>query len=137
MTARSPAHNLPATLAPMIGREAELERLIELPVAPSRLLTIVGPGGVGKTRLALDAAWAVQPALPDGAWWVPLAGVQTGADPALQVATVAGAIAAALEAMWPRPSPVLQPAQSQTLAWRFSGRWWQRDRMAAPDRPWR
>ncbi len=97
MTARSPAHNLPATLAPMIGREAELERLIELPVAPSRLLTIVGPGGVGKTRLALDAAWAVQPALPDGAWWVPLAGVQTGADPALQVATVAGAIAAALE----------------------------------------
>jgi hypothetical protein len=49
----------------------------------------------------------------------------------------AAAIAAALEAMWPRPSPVLQPAQSQTLAWRFSGRWWQRDRMAAPDRPWR
>jgi hypothetical protein len=32
---------------------------------------------------------------------------------------------------------ITQPQQAQTLAWRFSGRWWQRDRMAAPDRPWR
>ncbi|HZB40776.1 MAG TPA: hypothetical protein VE487_07415 [Ilumatobacter sp.] len=49
----------------------------------------------------------------------------------------AAAIAAALEAMWPRQNSVVQPQYSQTMAWRFSGRWWQRDRMAAADRPWR
>jgi uncharacterized lipoprotein YbaY len=49
----------------------------------------------------------------------------------------AAAITAALEALWPRPTVITQPQQAQTLAWRFSGRWWQRDRMAAPDRPWR
>ena len=49
----------------------------------------------------------------------------------------AAAIAAALEALWPRPVTVAQPERAPTLAWRFSGRWWQRDRMAAPDRPWR
>jgi hypothetical protein len=47
------------------------------------------------------------------------------------------AIAAALEALWPGPAAVRQPEQPRTLAWRFSGRWWQRERMAAPDRPWR
>jgi hypothetical protein len=49
----------------------------------------------------------------------------------------AAAIAAALEALWPRRIAVTQPERAPTLAWRFSGRWWQRDRMAAPDRPWR
>jgi hypothetical protein len=49
----------------------------------------------------------------------------------------AAAIAAAIEALWPRPSLVSQPQSPPTLAWRFSGRWWQRDRMATPDRPWR
>ena len=49
----------------------------------------------------------------------------------------AAAIAAAIEALWPHPSVVSQPQSAPTLAWRFSGRWWQRDRMATPDRPWR
>jgi hypothetical protein len=49
----------------------------------------------------------------------------------------AAAIVAALDALWPRPTAIRHPQQPQTLAWRFSGRWWQRDRMAAPDRPWR
>jgi hypothetical protein len=49
----------------------------------------------------------------------------------------AAAIATALEAMWPRPTSVVQPQHSQTMAWRFSGRWWQRDRVAAAERPWR
>jgi hypothetical protein len=47
------------------------------------------------------------------------------------------AIAAAIEALWPRPHGIAQPDQAPTLVWRFSGRWWQRDRMADPDRPWR
>jgi hypothetical protein len=49
----------------------------------------------------------------------------------------AAAMAAALELLWPRPAVIAQPERPQTLAWRFSGRWWQRDRMAPPDRPWR
>jgi hypothetical protein len=49
----------------------------------------------------------------------------------------AAAIAATIDALWPRPLAITQPEPQRTLAWRFSGRWWQRDRMAAPDRPWR
>lgn len=94
---QSHLHNLPAALTPLIGREEELARLLKLPASPSRLVTIVGAGGVGKTRLALDAAWALRAGFIDGVWWAPLAGVQAGADPALQIATVVGAMAAALE----------------------------------------
>ena len=49
----------------------------------------------------------------------------------------AATIAAAIDALWPRPRSIVQPEPQRTLAWRFSGRWWQRERMAAPDRPWR
>jgi hypothetical protein len=49
----------------------------------------------------------------------------------------AAAIAAAVEALWPRAQPVVDRYSEPTLAWRFSGRWWQRDRLAASDRPWR
>ena len=93
---RAHPHNLPAALTPLIGREEELARLLALPESAARLLTVVGAGGVGKTRLALDGAWSLQRAFPDGVWWAPLAGVQAGADPALQIARVVGAIAAAL-----------------------------------------
>jgi len=67
--------NLPAQSTPFIGREKEQsqlnKRLAEDPY--SRLLTIVGPGGVGKTRLALQAASAAQPAFRDGVYFIPLA----------------------------------------------------------------
>jgi hypothetical protein len=43
---------------------------------------------------------------------------------------------AAVEALWPRPAVVTAPEPERTLAWRFSGRWWQRDRFAHTDRPW-
>lgn len=43
---------------------------------------------------------------------------------------------AAVEALWPRPVALALPEQERTLAWRFSGRWWQRDRLAHADRPW-
>lgn len=46
------------------------------------------------------------------------------------------AIMAAVEALWPRPAVVTAPEPERTLAWRFSGRWWQRDRFAHADRPW-
>jgi predicted ATPase/transcriptional regulator with XRE-family HTH domain len=76
---QSPKHNLPAPLTSFVGREQEIETLLGLLSDPSaRLVTIVGEGGAGKTRLALAAARAVVDATPpaDGVWFVPLAGVE-------------------------------------------------------------
>lgn len=52
-----PIHNLPPQPTPFIGRERELAEIAELLLDPAcRLLTLVGPGGTGKTRLAIEAA---------------------------------------------------------------------------------
>jgi len=48
----------------------------------------------------------------------------------------AAAIVAAVEALWPKPMAASQPERDRSQAWRFSGRWWQRDRFAGADRPW-
>jgi predicted ATPase/DNA-binding CsgD family transcriptional regulator/tetratricopeptide (TPR) repeat protein len=75
---RIPEHNLPAQLTPFVGRQQELATLRELLADPAvRLITVVGPGGVGKTRLALEAA-SIQvrmfpEALQDGVFFVRLA----------------------------------------------------------------
>lgn len=52
-------------------------------------------------------------------------------------AAEAAAIVAAIEALWPRPIAAVEPAHDRSTAWRFSGRWWLRDRFARTDRPWR
>jgi predicted ATPase/DNA-binding SARP family transcriptional activator len=88
-------HNLPAPLASLVGREEELARLATLAGEP-RLATVVGAGGSGKSRLALAAAWDLRPRFPDGVWWVELAGIGAGDDPAVQRTTVASAVATAL-----------------------------------------
>ena len=68
--------NLPVPATPFLGREEELARVHELLATDDvRLLTLTGPGGSGKTRLALQAAGFAADAYPDGAWWVPLAQV--------------------------------------------------------------
>jgi hypothetical protein len=46
------------------------------------------------------------------------------------------AIMAAVDALWPQPGVAAPTEQARTLAWRFSGRWWQRDRFSHADRPW-
>lgn len=81
--ARAGAH-IPAPLTSFVGRTRELAELRAL-LGSSRLLTISGPGGSGKTRLSLEAARAAAPAYPDGAWAVELAGLS---DPALLAAVV-------------------------------------------------
>jgi len=48
----------------------------------------------------------------------------------------AAAIVAAVEALWPKSTTSTQHDRDRTSAWRFSGRWWQRDRFAGADRPW-
>jgi predicted ATPase len=79
---------VPIALTPLVGRERELSELARL-VADNRLVTLVGSGGVGKTRLAIEEAAAVAPRFPDGVDLVDLSGV---ADPALLWAIVARAI---------------------------------------------
>src|SRR5713101_3715217 len=61
--------NLPAPLTRFVGREAELARATAL-LAQGRLLTLVGPGGAGKTRLAVQLASVVADQFPDGVWFV-------------------------------------------------------------------
>jgi predicted ATPase/DNA-binding SARP family transcriptional activator len=64
--------NVRHAVVPCIGREDELEALADL-TGRHRLVTLVGPGGVGKTRLAQEVAGSLQDAVADGAWWVELA----------------------------------------------------------------
>ncbi len=72
-------HNLPTQSTAFIGRQAELDAIGGCLDDPAcRLLTLVGRGGVGKTRLALQAAAARVAAFPDGAYYVPLAPLSSG-----------------------------------------------------------
>jgi DNA-binding SARP family transcriptional activator/predicted ATPase len=69
----TPPHNLPAQTTRFVGREAELEQIAgQLNDPDYRLLTLAGPGGIGKTRLALAAARQAVSHFPDGTWFVPL-----------------------------------------------------------------
>ncbi len=82
--------NLPKALTPFIGREPELSALGQLLCDPACLLvSIVGPGGIGKTRLAIEAANRYQERFPDGVWFVPLGALNS---PALLAPAVADAI---------------------------------------------
>ena len=97
-------HNLPAERDRFVGRNADLQALAALldsREAPARLVTLHGPGGMGKTRLALRHAWAWRGSFPGGVWFCDLAqarsldsvlqavamalDVPLGADPAVQL----------------------------------------------------
>jgi predicted ATPase/DNA-binding SARP family transcriptional activator len=82
----APLHNLPLSLTPLIGRERELADLSRLLADPGlRLVTVVGPGGIGKSRLALEAAVAQGQHFEDGVYLVSLARLSSaeGLVPAL------------------------------------------------------
>ncbi len=79
--------NLPAPPTPLIGRERELETLQDLLLDLGvRLVTVTGPGGIGKTRLALEAARQTAADFSDGVCFVPLAAIR---DPQLVLPTIA------------------------------------------------
>ena len=127
-----PCHNLPVSLTSFVGREAEIALLTEsLLAATTRLMTIIGEGGIGKTRLALATAqrildfrfWILDSStvaspdkpkskiqnlkFPDGIWFVSLAGLEGGANANL-ANLLATAIAKALNFSF--PSATLAPA---------------------------
>jgi predicted ATPase/DNA-binding SARP family transcriptional activator len=74
-----PRTNLPAQLTSFVGRKEEIDRVAEL-LGAGRLVTLTGPGGTGKTRLASEAATRMGEAMPDGVWFVPLAPVRGALD---------------------------------------------------------
>jgi non-specific serine/threonine protein kinase len=91
---RAAPHNLPLPPTALLGREVEVAEVIALVRRKdTRLITLTGPGGVGKTRLALAVAWALQQqardVFPDGVSFVRLAPVT---DPALVIAAIAQAL---------------------------------------------
>jgi predicted ATPase/DNA-binding SARP family transcriptional activator len=83
-----PRHNLPLQLTSFVGRQSELAQVRRL-LDRSRLVTLTGPGGCGKTRLALEAAGQLLGSFPDGVWLVDLAPL---ADPLFVTKAVAAAL---------------------------------------------
>ena len=81
-------NNLPVQLTSFVGRVKELEEIRNL-LTTSRMLTLIGPGGTGKTRLALQSTAEALETFPDGAWLVELAAVT---DPALVPQSIAAAL---------------------------------------------
>jgi predicted ATPase/DNA-binding SARP family transcriptional activator len=110
-----PRTNLRAQLTSFVGRDREVERVGEL-VGAFRLVTLVGPGGSGKTRLAAESAARMVGRLPDGAWMVELAPLQDPLDLPHAVLAALGVVQA----------PGLEPAMGgpgvdlsvEGLAWR-------------------
>ncbi len=89
-TPSPPTHNLPAPMTPLVGREAELAQLADLLQQPAyRLITLSGAGGIGKTRLALQATAELLDDFADGVCLVTLAPIS---DPALVIPTIAQAL---------------------------------------------
>ena len=84
----SPVTNFPAPVTRLIGRTAAVARLRDL-VSAYRVVTLTGPGGIGKTSLALKAARGVVGEFADGGWLVELASLS---DPALVPSAVAGVL---------------------------------------------
>ncbi|MGX7828103.1 BTAD domain-containing putative transcriptional regulator [Actinokineospora sp. 24-640] len=87
--AERPRTNLPAALSELIGRDGAVAELRSL-MNTARLVTLTGPGGVGKTRLALETAARLVPEAPDGVWLVELAAIgrDAGHDVADEVLAV-------------------------------------------------
>ena len=83
--------NLPVPTTPFVGREREVAAVSELLGDPAtRLVSVVGPGGIGKTRLAIEASNESVSVFPGGAWWVALAPLRDAEVAEAEVATVLG-----------------------------------------------
>jgi predicted ATPase/DNA-binding SARP family transcriptional activator len=108
----APRINLPAELTSFVGRDAELAQVAGL-LSAHRLLTLTGPGGAGKTRLAVEAARAELPAAPDGVWLIELAPVS---DPAEVPSAALSALGLREQALLYARGPAGPPAEEQADA---------------------
>ncbi|MDQ4126383.1 MAG: NB-ARC domain-containing protein, partial [Actinomycetota bacterium] len=82
---RQSGNNLPVELSSFVGREREVSEVKRL-LGEARLLTLTGPGGCGKSRLAMAVAFEVVEEFEDGVWWV---GLSSLLDPTLVLQAVA------------------------------------------------
>ncbi|GAA4570219.1 hypothetical protein GCM10023176_28300 [Micromonospora coerulea] len=88
-TADAVAHNLPTQVTSFVGRELERAELSGL-VERYRLVTVLGAGGAGKTRLAVELACGIVESYPDGVWFVDIAAVTDPGLVAFEIAAVLG-----------------------------------------------
>ncbi len=116
----NPTNNLPVQLTSFIGRAKEIAEISRLLIAAdheragegTHLLTLTGPGGTGKTRLALQAAAQLIDAFPDGIWLVELAMLS---DPALVPQTVAALLGVREEPNYPLTRALTAYLRAKTL----------------------
>lgn len=101
-----PPGNLPNRLTSFVGRTSELLEVAEL-LGDSWLVTLIGPGGIGKTRLAIEVARQQRSRFPGGTWWIDLAPVTEPETVLDQLAGVLG--------MAPMPGPALLEAITRAL----------------------
>jgi predicted ATPase len=107
---------LPAPANETIGREGELAEVGELLAHPDvRLVSLVGPGGVGKTRVALEAARAVAPRFPGGAVYVSLDGAENAGVLVPEAASALGVVAATAPELGVRLAVVTRGAPALVL----------------------
>jgi hypothetical protein len=119
-------NNLPAQPTPLVGREREVSAICERLRSPEvRLLTLMGPGGTGKTRVGLQAAAELIEEYEGGVFFVPLA---TVADPALVASTAAQALGVTETDRWRRGSRNICATGRCSSCWTTSSRCWRRRR---------
>jgi non-specific serine/threonine protein kinase len=104
-------HNLPAQLTSFVGRAVEA-RVVEALVTGSRLLTLTGTGGCGKTRLALEVASHLVASFVDGVWLVELAPL---VDPSLVAQAIATVLGIREEAAQPIQATLLRALRARTM----------------------
>src|SRR5258706_12685808 len=104
-------NKLPTQLTSFIGRERELKEAQEKLLA-ARLLTLIGPGGTGKTRLSLQLGVNVLPLFSDGVWFIELAPL---ADPALALQTIASVLGVRAQLGMPLKNIVLDFLRGKNL----------------------
>jgi DNA-binding SARP family transcriptional activator/predicted ATPase len=109
-----PPNNLPASSTPFVGREEELAAIrgLLLDEPGCRLLTLAGPGGIGKTRLALEVGAAVLEQFTDGVYFVPLASVS---EPCFIVPAMAEAMDVNLSGAQDPEAELLDTLQAKKL----------------------
>ncbi len=104
-------NNLPVSLTSFVGRQGEMEEVARL-LGSARLVTLIGSGGCGKTRLAIQVARNLLESVPDGAWIVELAALS---DPSLVPQSVAVALGLREETGRPLVETIAEHLASRTL----------------------